>query len=198
MVNIGESFSAIILAGGKSRRMGVNKAELPFRGTTMLKWQVEKFRHLGVDDILISGSLSKIAGCTCVEDEYPGMGPLAGLQACLKYAKHSNCVVLGVDTPLISDRTLFSLIKVHIESDAPITVLGCCGDIEPLIGVYESSLSEEADSILCSGNASVRILLNRVGFHVFPYTGDEIEIINCNTPEDYQLLCSTTMAKRGT
>ncbi len=45
----------IVLAGGASRRMGQSKAELPLLGRSLLEWQVEKFRAMGIADILLSG-----------------------------------------------------------------------------------------------------------------------------------------------
>ena len=49
-------FSAAVLAGGFSSRMGRDKACLPFGGTTLLGFQVGKLRALGIEDIMISGS----------------------------------------------------------------------------------------------------------------------------------------------
>ena len=82
-------FSAAVLAGGLSSRMGRDKAALPFDGTTLLDFQVGKLRALGVKDIMISGSEQKIPGARPISDVYPRKGPLSGIHACLAAAKGS-------------------------------------------------------------------------------------------------------------
>ena len=63
--------SGIVLAGGRSSRMGTDKAGLSFRGMTLLEWQVSKLQRLGIEEIIISGSRG-------VRDVFPGRGPLGG------------------------------------------------------------------------------------------------------------------------
>ena len=98
------AFSGVVLAGGMSSRMGRSKPELLLRGKTLLQWQVEKLRRLGIADILISGSRCFwLPGTRTVPDILPQRGPLGGLHACLDQAENSRCVVLGVDTPLVPE-----------------------------------------------------------------------------------------------
>ena len=73
-----DGVSGIILAGGKSARMGRDKASLPFGNGTLLTAQTDKLRSLGVTDIVLSGYAEGM-----VPDETPGCGPLGGLAACL-------------------------------------------------------------------------------------------------------------------
>ena len=64
-------FSAAVLAGGLSSRMGRDKAALPFGGTTLLDFQVQKLRSLGMEDIMISGTEQQIPGTRPIPDVYP-------------------------------------------------------------------------------------------------------------------------------
>lgn len=184
-----KDFSAILLAGGKSSRMGTDKALLPYKGTTLLEWQIRKLQALGIEDIMLSGRREGPAPVRCIEDEFTGRGPLGGLHACLKMSAGPRCLVLGVDMPLVPEVLLRELAIFHLSSEAPVTVLLHAGKWEPLLGVYDSRVSSAAEGILQGGDWSVRRLLKEVGCSAFPYTGDEGIFCNCNTPEDYKRLC---------
>ncbi len=71
-----QGISAMILAGGKSSRMGKDKASLPFRGMSLLEWQVQKLSGLGIKDIMLSGCRQGLEGTRTIPDEYPCRGPL--------------------------------------------------------------------------------------------------------------------------
>ena len=176
--------SGIILAGGKSRRMGQDKADLCLMGSTLLFRQVEKMRSLGITDIMISGASCQLLPETrIIADEYEDRGPLGGLHACLKAAENPCCLVLGVDIPLLPASTLAHLQRQH---SSGITVLRHPGGVEPLIGVYDSDLHQIIASLICSSGASVRRLESLVAWNYFDYLGREEMLINCNSPEDFR------------
>ena len=174
--------TGVILAGGKSLRMGRNKAELRLGGLTMTELQTEKLRRLGITDILLSGKIRPLPGTRAVPDIYPGRGPLSGIHACLKAALNPVCLVLSVDVPLFPAKALEELIAAH---EGGATVLGFAGEIEPLIAVYDSALAAPAEELILADRRSVRNLLNRAGMKVFPFTGGAEALLNCNTPEEF-------------
>lgn len=183
-----EKVSAIILAGGISSRMGMNKAELMWNGSTLIEHQVGKVRRLGIDDIIVSGYPKPIHGTRFVADKYPLKGPLGGIHAGLGVAAHAHCLVLSVDAPLVPVGVLEKLIDAHIEHANSITILSHGDKTEPLIGVYEARLSDIADSILRSNNTSVRVLFEKAGVDTFEYLGNDSLLFNCNTPSEYSML----------
>jgi len=180
--------SAILLAGGKSSRMGRDKAALSFRGMTLLEWQVQKLRSLDIQDIMLSGSRDPVAGTRIISDEYPGRGPLGGLHAGMKQAAHSDCLVLSVDVPLVPVQALTELVRVHRENRAAVTLLRHGDKWEPLMGVYQSRLFRAAEPLLKGRDTAVRRLLDKTGFQLLDWPGDEALFLNCNTPEDYARL----------
>ena len=181
------SVSGIVLAGGLSSRMGQRKLLLPLLGTTLLEWQVNKLKALGIQDILISGPPDLEVPCTrTIPDKFPCRGPLGGLHACLKAARHSCCLVLGGDVPLVPPQVLAQMIRSH---QGGATLLTHQGKWEPLIAVYDSALSESIPPLLMAGGAPVKKLLNQINVEYFPYSGPEHFLLNCNTPDDYEKIC---------
>lgn len=178
--------SAVILAGGRSSRMGSCKAELPWEGKTLIEHQVNKMQKLGIRDIMISGYPVPVEGTRFVPDKYPLKGPLGGIHAALLAAKNSHCLVTGIDTPLVPVDVLSELINMHVNSSSNITVLSHGGKIEPVIAVYESWLAGITEPVLKTDNTSVRVLLNKVGYSKYLFTGDENLLCDCNTPEEFE------------
>ena len=174
--------SGAVLAGGFSSRMGTDKAALPFGGMTLLEWQVQKLRALGIEDIMVSGKSLPAAGTRYVPDVYPHRGPLSGIHACLLAARNENILVLGIDTPLVPVSALRGLLEAHAND---ITVLCSGGVAEPLIGIYPTSLAAEAERILRTEDTAVRRLIERSELRRFDFDGDEMLLTNCNTPEEY-------------
>ena len=176
-----EDVSAVILAGGRSSRMGVSKAELPWDGTTLLLHQLRKLRALGIRDLIVCGSVH-VEGAKSVTDIYPQKGPLGGIHAGLLAAKRESVLVTGVDTPLVPERIYRELIAAHTGGS---TVLAHGDKLEPLIAVYDRSLIPTAEELLLAGRCSVRGLLNEAWTKRFLCPLDEKLLCDCNTPEDY-------------
>lgn len=178
-----QPLTGIVLAGGASSRMGRNKAELKLLGVPLLVRQAEKLRRLGAGELLLSGSsCPSLPECRVIPDEYQNRGPLGGLHACLKAARHSRCLVLSVDAPLLPLSALAQLLQSH---GGGVTVLRHGNLIEPLIGVYDKHLSGSIEALICRGGAPVRALQAEIGWNTWTYLGPEELLQNCNTPEDF-------------
>lgn len=178
-------FSAILLAGGYSSRMGSSKAELPFAGTTMLEHQVRRLRQLGVEDILLSGYEAPLPGTRFVPDAYPHRGPLSGIHAGLAAARHPACLVMSVDAPLVPLFVLDGLLRTHTTG---VTAVEHGGQPEPLIAVYDRDLATLCGELLQGERSSVRRLFDAVGVHPYPCELPEPWLSNCNTPGEYRAL----------
>lgn len=186
-VSCGSGCSAILLAGGKSSRMGSSKAELPFGGMRMIEHQVQRLALLGIEDIVVAGYTGEVSGARCVPDEQPHLGPLGGLKSGLSAAKNDKCLILSVDAPLVPFAVLSALMRRH---RGGITVAEHDGQLEPLIGVYDRSLADECDALLKGERASVRRLFDRADFRALHFEVDALLLSNCNTPEEYACMCA--------
>lgn len=188
------AMSGIVLAGGLSSRMGRQKLQLPLFGTTLLERQAGKLRAVGIEDILISGPVElELPGTRTVPDEFRQCGPLGGLHACLKAARHPHCLVLGGDVPLVPPQFLAQMARRH---QGGVSLLTHQGRWEPLMAVYDTALSDQIPPLLQTGGASVKRLLEQTGTTLFPYLGPEEFLLNCNTPSDYMRICACAEAYR--
>ena len=183
----GASVSAVILAGGRSSRMGRSKAELPFGGGTFLSCQADKLRALGIRDIVVSGYPAPPEGARCVGDVFPDRGPLGGIHAGLQAIAGDRAVVLAVDTPLVPGEFLRELIARH---RGGVTLASLRGRAEPLIGVYDKALVSSCERILRGEDTSIRRLLETAECSLVEFPGDPRLLTNCNSPEEYDLVLS--------
>ncbi len=189
-----EPLSGIILAGGRSKRMGTCKAELHLGGETLLDRQIAKMRRAGIRDIMISGPVRRTGeGIRSIPDELPDRGPLGGIQSCLKAAENSRCLVLSTDTPLIPESLLLRMVSEH---RGGVTVLESRGRLEPLTGIYDRSVAAEAAELTAQRGAPVRSLLEKVPWRAYSYAGPEELLVNCNTPDDLRLAEQTLTSYR--
>lgn len=183
-----KGYSMIVLAGGRSSRMGRDKSDLIYREQTFLDIQIEKGRKLGIEDILVSGYKGDGCAGRLVMDRFAERGPLGGLEACLRQAVHGRCLVVSVDTPLLSVSELQGLLEADRETVAPATLL-CHGDrLEPLMGVYSVDLADAMAAALAAGNGSALALLRKEGYGVYRSAGDEAQFQNINERAQYEKL----------
>ena len=182
----GKCYSMIILAGGKSIRMGTDKADLCYGGRTFLEIQIQKGVQLGIDDIQISGYRGKRCDIPVTQDRFPGKGPLGGLESCLRNAKHEKCLVLSVDVPLVPVWELKNLMEASCRSGAAITILKHGEKEQPLIAVYDRCLADAMLKEIMEKKGSVFAFINKNGYGVYESAAPETFFSNVNYPEEYQ------------
>ena len=168
-----DAISGLVLAGGKSQRMGTDKALLPLGAETVLHATANRLAA-HVDDLLIvrrSDQPSLDLPCDgaardwrIVYDLHPGDGPLAGLEAGLRACRHPWALVTPVDAPFVR-KGLLSLLCAQIATVEPRTRVITVehGDqTYPLFGVYHRALAERIGEMLEAGERRVIDLLARV------------------------------------
>jgi molybdopterin-guanine dinucleotide biosynthesis protein A len=104
--------AGIVLTGGKSSRMGQDKALLPYRGQTLVRHMTGILHELGLQDVFISGNLE---GYPCIEDTHPAKGPVGGITSVLQQKPgYSGYLFIPVDMPLLNAPAL-RLLMAHKE-----------------------------------------------------------------------------------
>lgn len=131
------NFSVVILAGGKSSRMGWDKALLEIGGQSLLARQVALVRDVGAREVFISGHEGadySAFGCRVLVDRFPDAGPLAGIERALDASTSPLLLVLAVDMPAMNTTMLWRLIAGcdGVRGVIPRTKDG----VEPLAAIY--------------------------------------------------------------
>jgi len=157
------NISAVLLAGGESRRMGKDKATLLFRGRPLWKIQFDLLRTLQPEEIFISARVDppwRPSNVQFVSDEPPSRGPLSGLSATLARISTDYLLVLAVDMPLMSEDYL-RLICNLIEPDRG--VLPVIGDrAEPLAAIYPKGAGIDFITALSGSEFSLQSLTKKL------------------------------------
>jgi molybdopterin-guanine dinucleotide biosynthesis protein A len=180
----GRPMTAIVLAGGRGRRMMADKAGLDVGGRTLLEHVLAQLSPR-FDEILISvspGRSQRIEGV--VEDEAPDLGPLGGIMAGLKAAANDACAVIACDIPDIDLPLLRSLARAAAAADIAVPV-DPMGRREPLFAIYRRSVVPAIDALLRSGERSVLPLFGQCRTAAVD-TGDGRRLRNLNTRGDYE------------
>jgi molybdenum cofactor guanylyltransferase len=187
-----ERVTAFVLAGGKSTRMGTDKAFLEFNGRTLLANALELGRAVA-DEVRLVGDLAKLAEFgTVVNDIYPGHGPLGGIHAALKSSETDLNLTIGVDLPLLEIRFLQYLLQTAEHSRAVVTLPRVAGYYETLCAVYRTEFAVPAERALAAGRNKIDAVF--ADLPVRTVDGPELAqhhfspemFRNVNTPEDWK------------
>jgi molybdopterin-guanine dinucleotide biosynthesis protein A len=146
------SVSAFILAGGKSTRMGSDKAFVMLNGRTLLDRALE-LAHFVTPDVAIVGDPAKFSPyAPVVEDVFRGCGPLAGIHAALCTSQTDLNLILAVDVPFVPPALLQYLIMRAEKTSAPrATIPRIDGRWQPLCAVYRRQFGDDAEQALRAG-----------------------------------------------
>ena len=185
-------FSAVILAGGKSSRMGRDKALLEVDGHPLLARQIRLARESGADEVFISGRVDSdysAFGVHVLRDNFQNAGPLAGIETALGKSSSPLLLVLAVDMPKMSAEFL-RLLATHCTKIAG-AIPRVNGDIEPLAAFYPKNAAGIAAALLVAetGARSVTHFAERcvaAGFATFVDLPDSDTrfFVNWNSPAD--------------
>ena len=184
-------YGAVILAGGKSRRMGQNKAELTLHGVRFLDKLV--YELSGFPEILISvddvGRHPEIP-YPMIGDVFPDCGPMGGLYAALKYCRSEALFTVSCDTPLVSKGIADALcdrMDKDVDVDAVIVVTGE-GRKHPLCGIYRKSCLPILEKLLQQGQYRMMELLKRLQIRTYDVGTETWRLMNVNTPQEMKRL----------
>lgn len=153
-----------VLAGGASRRMGMDKAEVEISGTTLLERVASAIAEV-TDRVVVLGADRE--GYESWPDQAPASGPLAGVATALNRMTEERTLVVAVDNAFVQAATLAHL--TSIESDLPVVPVDHAGVRQVTCAVYPRQIAGQAMEEAESGG-SVQTLLDRVSF--LPITPD--------------------------
>jgi molybdopterin-guanine dinucleotide biosynthesis protein A len=161
MDGIRSDVTAFILAGGRSTRMGADKAFVTLHGRTLLARALELARSVACD-VRIVGDPAKFAPfAPVVEDLFRRCGPLGGIHAALRASETDLNLILAVDVPFVSAALLRYLI-MRAKTCTAATVTAACanGGWQPLCAVYRPQFADAADAALGAGRYKIDALFD--------------------------------------
>ncbi|HEU4320747.1 MAG TPA: molybdenum cofactor guanylyltransferase [Acidimicrobiia bacterium] len=154
-----------ILTGGKSTRMGRDKADVIVGDQTMLA-MVAKAMSKTVEQVVLLGADRD--NWVCWPDVVHASGPLAGVATALTRAGSDRVLVVAVDQPFVRSETMRALLAV--DSDVPVVPVDATGSRQVTCSVYPTSIADAAIDEAANGG-SIQTLLDRVSFRAV--TADE-------------------------
>lgn len=185
-----QPLTAFLLVGGKSTRMGRDKAFVEFEGKTLLDRALSMLRRV-TPEVALVGARDRFTGYgAVVEDVFPNAGPLAGIHAALRATQTDMNLLLAVDLPLVSEALLRFLVRRAEKTAALATVPRTSDGWQPLCAVYRRAFAEPAGLALSQGRNKVdalfdQVLLDVVGERELADAGFSPQAFrNINTPED--------------
>ena len=190
--------TAFVLAGGRSSRMGQDKALLRHAsGTTLLEHVLAIARSVA-DRVTLIASREKyssiVHGIEIVEDVYPGCGPLGGIHAALGATSTDLNLVIATDMPNLNSGLLRFLLERARSTDHVVTIPRVGELPQPLCAVYRRAFLFAAEQALRSGRYRIHTALNQVSTGVISEAeltaagfGAEL-FANANTPGEWEAL----------
>jgi molybdopterin-guanine dinucleotide biosynthesis protein A len=184
------NISAVLLAGGESRRMGKDKATLLFHGTPLWQTQLELLRKLEPTEIFVSARTDPVwrpADAQFVADDSPSCGPLSGLAASLAKMCTKHLLALAIDMPFMTEKYL-KLLCGHVEPGRGV-VAKIDDRFEPLAAIYPQEALANVRSALSGTDYSLQTVADGLAaagkLEVIPVTLPERKLFrNVNEPTD--------------
>ena len=135
--------TGFVVAGGRSARMGLDKALLPWGDGTLLDHALRRLQAVCGEARILSGPEPRYVdrGVPVITDIVKNAGPLAGIHAGLLHLDAPAGLFLAVDVPLVPSVVLAALLRASDGHDAAVPVVN--GQPEPLCAVYRQSCREQ-------------------------------------------------------
>jgi molybdenum cofactor guanylyltransferase len=186
--------TVFVLAGGKSTRMGTDKAFVKWNGQHTLLAQVLNVARNVTPEVRIVGSSEKFAEfAPMVKDKFNNSGPLGGIHAALLASETELNVILAVDMPFVSAVFLdYLLTQARNKRDADVVVPQTGGRWQPLCAIYRRQFAVFAEEALRAGRNRIDRLFDVVRVRVIDQKeleagGFSLNIFqNLNTPADLE------------
>ena len=178
-----------VLTGGRSSRMGRDKARLPWRRSTLVEWVAAQVRE-AVDTVTLVGAPERYAdlGLETIDEAYAGLGPLSGIEAALRHSMADLNLIVACDMPLLNAVDLRRLVETAAATGADACAIASSrSGAEPLCAVYHRRLLPGMQRALREGHlklidlfATWKVVLNE--------PNDVLLTTNVNDLEDWRRL----------
>ncbi|MEK6322508.1 MAG: molybdenum cofactor guanylyltransferase [Acidobacteriota bacterium] len=183
--------TGFITAGGRSSRMGTDKAWLELGGRAMIEHVIAALVPVTTSvAIIANGPEYARLGFPVFADEQTGIGPLEAIRTALASSNTSCIVLAGCDLPFVTAELFRFLLSIPGDHQAVVPI-GADGKLEPLCAIYRSGALLVVTSLIAQGERKISLLFDRLPTRVVAFEelrhleGSELFFENVNTPEDY-------------
>lgn len=158
---IAQDIEAVILAGGKSSRMGQDKGFVQLEGKPMISYTIELLNKMNIKFRIVSHiEAYKKFGCEVIKDIVPGQGPMGGLYTALYRCEAKQLLLLSCDAPFISEELVIHLLT--LSDSEKISVAYFRNKLYPLCAVYPKSILQLVKTTLEKGNLKMKTLIENL------------------------------------
>ena len=174
-----------VLVGGRSSRMGSDKALLPFHGGTLAQAVARHVARAAGSAVLVGDpERYRGLGYPVIPDRFPGEGPLGGILTALRHTSAEWNVVVACDMPGLSSGFLEDLLEAAEVNQASTIPMGPSARLEPLCVAWRRDSLAHLESAFADGIRKVASACEGLRLAVYPVA--EVERFqNVNTPEDW-------------
>lgn len=173
----------VVLAGGRSTRMGTDKALLRWQGRSLLEHQIDVLLAAGVAEVKVSGERPELQG---IADPVPQAGPLGGIAGVAAACEDGQLLIVPVDMPRLQAPLLQRLCQAAPEA----ACVRFAGHVLPMRLRLDVRCREQLAALLRASDPrsrSLRALQEQVGLHEITLSEEEAtQLIDCNTPQAWQ------------
>ncbi|MCK0130255.1 NTP transferase domain-containing protein [Flavobacteriaceae bacterium F08102] len=174
----------LILAGGKSKRMGRDKTQLNYHGKPQRTYLEDLLQSKGVAPYISVAEPPKIATPNYIVDTYLNLGPFGGICSAFQYNPNVAWLVVAADVPFVNSTLIQQLITHRNPSKFATTIKGKTREfMEPLITIYEPKAYSQLLQFLAMGYACPKKMLINNDVEVIEV--DDLYVTNVNTPEEF-------------
>lgn len=184
--------SGFILAGGKSTRMGRDKAFLDFGGGSLIRRVIDVITTV-TGDVAVIGDPVRFAGLNVpvFADVISGFGPLAGIHSALMHSNHNHALIVGCDLPFVR-KSLLELLVSKLPCDGAVVPRNSRGQTEQLCSIYSRRLLPVVGQLISEGIHTPRAIYKRAETvyvaweQIAELAGSGEFFLNVNTAEEYE------------
>lgn len=184
-----QNITGIILAGGKSSRMKIDKGFLMYKGESFMQHSIDALHPLVSQIIIVSNKKTYDAfKLKRVNDCIDNVGPLAGLYSGLKESSTTYNLVLSCDVPLINSKILKKLLQTNY-SNFDVIQFKSNGQTMPLIALYKKTCETVFKNLLQKGERRLRHAVNTCRVKTIVLNSEDENLTrNINSPEQLNKL----------
>ena len=184
-----------VLVGGRSSRMGADKATLPYRDLPLAAWIAQQIQP-AVDRVSLVGdpAIHSGLGVPIVADAYSGSGPVGAVVTALRSSSSLWNVITACDLPAVTPSIVHAMLQQIRQSEAQCLVpVTSDGRRQVLCAVYRRDAAGPLFQALEDGERRLRFAIDRIETH-FWHPGSDEWAANLNTPEEWAAFAPAEIA----